>query len=87
MASRRQFLGVLGTATLLPPRLARQSPPALPAIPTAAQLAWLDLELGMFIHLAPNTWQDRENDDRSIPPAALPFTADAAQWADAAVAL
>lgn len=57
------------------------------AIPSPEQLAWLDLEVGMFIHFAPNTWQDRENDDRSIAPAALPFTADPPQWADAAVAM
>ena len=58
-----------------------------PARPSAAQLAWLDLEVGMFVHLAPNTWQDLEYDDRSIPPGELQFAADPEQWADTAVAL
>lgn len=86
MASRREFLGALG-ATALAPGLSRRILPEPPATPTPAQLAWLDLEVGMFVHFAPNTWQDRENDDRSIPAASLPFSADATQWADAAVAL
>jgi len=30
------------------------------AKPTPLQAAWQDLELGMFIHFAPNTWQDQE---------------------------
>jgi alpha-L-fucosidase len=69
--------GVLGTLQT-GPELAR---------PTAAQLAWLDLEIGMFVHLAPNTWQDREYDDGSIPPAELPFAAEPEQWAETAAAL
>jgi len=28
------------------------------AAPTAGQAAWQDLEIGMFVHFAPNTWQD-----------------------------
>ena len=29
---------------------------AVRALPTADQLAWQDLEIGMFVHFAPNTW-------------------------------
>lgn len=64
---------------------AQAGPPV--ALPSAAQLAWLDYEIGMFVHLAPNTWQEREYDDRSIPPEQLPFAADPEQWADTAKAL
>ena len=37
------------------------------ATPTVEQAAWQDTELGVFIHFAPNTWQDQEYDDRSTP--------------------
>jgi alpha-L-fucosidase len=37
------------------------------ATPTPEQAAWQDTELGVFIHFAPNTWQDQEYDDRSTP--------------------
>jgi len=55
------------------------------AKPTPEQAAWQDMELGMFIHFAPNTWQDLEGDDRSTPlekinPAAL----DTDQWVSVA---
>ena len=33
------------------------------ALPTADQIAWQDLEMGMFVHFAPNTWQDVESDN------------------------
>lgn len=85
-STRREFLDALGGLALLPHTGGRALPPRA-ARPTRAQLEWLDLELGMFVHFAPNTWQDREYDDRSIAPADLPFTADPAQWADVAVAL
>lgn len=92
MTSRREFMA--GLAAGLGSGLVRtplREPPGAPdeplAIPSLAQLAWLDLEVGMFLHFAPNTWQDQEYDDRSIPADLLPFTADAEQWADTAVAL
>lgn len=85
---RRAFVRTLAT----PAVLAATRWPLLPgapdvAIPSPAQLAWLDLEIGMFVHHAPNTWQAREYDDRSIPADQLPYTADPVQWADTAVAL
>ena len=54
---------------------------ALPR-PTPAQLEWQDAEVGMFLHLAPNTWQDREYDDLSTPLSAInPTRLDTDQWA------
>jgi alpha-L-fucosidase len=32
------------------------------ATPTKHQLAWQDLEMGMFIHYAPNTWQIKDGE-------------------------
>jgi alpha-L-fucosidase len=61
-------------------------PPARIAEPTVEQAAWQDLAVGMFVHFAPNTWQDREYDDLSTPPAAIdPAKLDTDQWVDAAV--
>lgn len=85
---RRAFLAALAAPAVL--RGARLVPAPVGgevALPTPAQLAWLDREIGMFVHLAPNTWQDREYDDRSIPPDQLQFAAEPEQWADTAVAL
>ena len=54
------------------------------AIPTDDQLAWQDLEVGMFVHFAPNTWQGVESDDLSTPLSAInPKKLDTDQWADA----
>jgi alpha-L-fucosidase len=51
------------------------------AFPTPEQAAWHDLELGMFIHFAPNTWQDQEYDDLSTPLAKInPAQLDTDQW-------
>src|SRR5512142_3437662 len=51
------------------------------ARPSAAQLAWQDLELGMFVHLAPQTWQDSEIDRMTIAPADIdPAKLDTDQW-------
>lgn len=86
---RREFLAALSAPAVMRGAGAlglTQTGPQI-AVPTAAQLAWLDLEIGMFVHLAPNTWQDREYDDRSIPPDQLPFAAEPEQWADTAVSL
>jgi alpha-L-fucosidase len=51
------------------------------AVPTPDQAAWQNLEVGMFIHLAPQTWQDKESDDLSIPASAInPEKLDTDQW-------
>jgi alpha-L-fucosidase len=58
------------------------------ALPTADQLAWQDLELGMFVHFAPNTWQDREQDDLSTPLSEInPASLSTDQWVTTAADL
>ena len=55
------------------------------ARPTAAQREWQDLEVGMFVHLAPNTWEGREYDDLKTPLSAIdPRDLDTDEWADVA---
>jgi alpha-L-fucosidase len=65
-----------------PQRDAEAEPPVerLPR-PTPEQAAWHELELGMFIHFAPNTWQDQEYDDLSTPLEQIdPEKLDTDQW-------
>ncbi|MGE5358071.1 MAG: alpha-L-fucosidase [Bacteroidales bacterium] len=51
------------------------------ARPSAQQLAWHDLELGMFVHFAPQTWQDSETDRMTTEPSAMnPERLDTEQW-------
>jgi alpha-L-fucosidase len=52
-----------------------------PARPSPQQLAWHDHEIGMFIHIAPQTWQDSESDSLSTPLSAInPEKLDADSW-------
>jgi alpha-L-fucosidase len=95
--NRRHFVhSILGASAALSfwrkPTLARwaqgSGPEAPLALPTPQQLAWQDLEIGMFVHFAPNTWQDREYDDRSTPLAAInPAQLDTDQWVECALGL
>ena len=58
------------------------------AIPSPDQIAWQDLELGMFVHFAPNTWQDVESDNLSTPLSQIdPKKLDTDQWAKTALGL
>lgn len=57
------------------------------AIPSSDQLAWQDLEIGMFVHFAPNTFQDKEGDDLSTPLSAIDPDIDTDNWAQCAVNL
>jgi alpha-L-fucosidase len=58
------------------------------AVPTPPQQAWQDLEIGMFAHFAPNTYQNLESDDLSTPLSAInPIHLDTDQWARTAVSL
>lgn len=58
------------------------------AKPTPEQLAWQDLEVGMFIHFAPNTWSDSEGDDLTVPLDKLnPEKLNTDEWADVAVGM
>ncbi len=60
---------------------------ALPR-PSPVQAAWQDLELGMFIHIAPQTWQDSESDDLSTPLSAInPEKLSTDQWVDVAASM
>ena len=90
--SRREFVVGLAAAGVALPGLGgvrplRGAQAALMAQPTAAQLAWQDLELGMFIHFGPNTWQEREYDDRSTALDAMNPDIDTDQWVDTAVGM
>lgn len=56
-----------------------------PAIPSPEQAAWQDLELGMFIHFAPNTWNNKEYDDLTVPLNQInPARLDTDQWVQVA---
>ncbi len=58
------------------------------AMPTVDQLKWQDLEMGMFIHFAPNTWQGVEQDNLSTPLSAIdPKQLSTDQWASTAIDL
>ena len=58
------------------------------AIPSPEQAAWQDLELGMFIHYAPNTWCNEEKDDLSVPLDRInPAKLDTEQWVRVAEAM
>jgi alpha-L-fucosidase len=58
------------------------------ALPTADQLAWQDMKIGIFMHFGPNTWQDLESDDLSTPLSTInPKSLDTDQWAQCALAL
>jgi alpha-L-fucosidase len=58
------------------------------ALPSADQVAWQNLELGMFVHFAPNTWQDVESDNLTTPLAEInPVRLDTDQWAQTALSL
>lgn len=57
------------------------------ARPTADQNRWQDLEIGMFIHFAPNTWQNSEYDNLSTPLSEINPDINTDQWVDCAVKL
>lgn len=58
------------------------------ARPTVQQQAWQDLEVGMFVHFAPNTWQNVESDNLSTPLSEInPTDLNTDQWVDTALAL
>ena len=82
-SSSRRGLFQLGPDSL--PLLELQGIPR--AIPSADQLAWQDLEIGMFVHFAPNTFQDKEGDDLSTPLSAINPDIDTDNWAECALNL
>jgi alpha-L-fucosidase len=83
--NRRQWLQ-LAAATPWAARAALADPP--PGRPTPEQAAWQDMELSMFVHFGPATWQNREYDDLSTPLDRIdPAKLDTEQWADVAQSL
>ncbi|MFH0797446.1 MAG: hypothetical protein V2A65_10435 [Candidatus Omnitrophota bacterium] len=51
------------------------------AVPSLGQLAWQDMEMGMFIHFAPNTYQNEQLDNLSTPLSEInPEGLDVKQW-------
>ena len=91
--TRRTFLSnsiATAAAISLPsftPRISTAQTAAARAVPSADLLAWQDLEIGMFVHFAPNTWQDKEGDDLSTPLSVINPDVDTDNWADCAVNL
>jgi len=84
-------LGWTGTSVIagVARRALGQSATSTPrALPSADQIAWQDLEVGMFVHFAPNTWQDLEGDDLTTPLSAIdPKGLHTDQWAQTAISL
>ena len=63
---------------------ARQNTGRLPR-PSSVQMLWHDMELTMFVHFGPATWQDQEYDDLSTPLDRInPSNLDTDQWAEVA---
>jgi alpha-L-fucosidase len=90
--TRRRFLsGAIASATAIPLFGLAESAAGLAgtprAVPSADQLAWQDMEIGMFVHFAPNTFQDREYDDLSTPLSEIDPDIDTGNWAECAVNL
>lgn len=57
-------------------------------MPTPQQIEWHNMEIGMFIHWAPNVYQDQEYDDLSTPPEQInPSALDTDQWVSVAKSL
>lgn len=58
------------------------------ARPTPGQVAWQNLEFGMFVHLAPNTWQNLEGDNLSTPLSQIdPVDLNTDQWVETALSM
>ena len=58
------------------------------AKPTPEQAAWHDLEVEMFVHFGPATWQDSEYDTLATPLSEInPTKLDTDQWARVAVSM
>jgi len=78
--TRRDYLNVMAGLSL------RFSDCPSLALPTPGQLAWQQAEFGMFIHFAPNTYNDTQGDlgGASDPRKFNPYKLDTEQWVDVA---
>lgn len=73
--------GMAMSGLRIPSGILRPPPP----LPSAAQLAWQDAELGIFFHFGVNTYSDREWGDGNEDPATFnPANLDCRQWVRAA---
>lgn len=76
-------LSILPAVLILSGALAQPHP--RPAQPTPEQIAWHEMEIEMFIHFAPNTWQNRDYDDHSTSLSKInPTQLDTDQWCEVA---
>lgn len=65
---------------------AQEVKPGPRARPTAEQAAWHDMDLEMFIHFGPATWENVQHSNLTAPLSAInPEKLDTDQWADVAV--
>ncbi|MBI9016666.1 MAG: alpha-L-fucosidase [Phycisphaerae bacterium] len=54
-------------------------------LPSAEQIAWHEMEIIMFVHFSPATWQNREYDNKSTPLSEInPTKLDTDQWCQVA---
>lgn len=95
--NRRAFVSRFAQAGIVSTAMSKQWPALLAqtvetshklALPSADQVAWQDLEIGMFVHFAPNTWQNVESDNLSTPLSKInPEKLNTDQWAQTALNL
>lgn len=95
--NRRAFVSRFAQAGIVSTAMSKQWPALLAqtvetshklALPSADQVAWQDLEIGMFVHFAPNTWQNVESDNLSTPLSQInPEKLNTDQWAQTALNL
>ena len=84
--SRRTFLLSMAAGAVAARARGLRADAPRPA-PSAAQLAWQQDELAMFLHFGVNTFTDREWGDGREPPSIFtPARLDARQWSRAAKA-
>jgi alpha-L-fucosidase len=84
-SKRPEFAVLAGLLILLSSVACRQvdPPPPVGPVPSAAQLAWHEMEMNAFIHFTINTFTDREWGDGSESPSLFsPSGFDAGQWVD-----
>ena len=80
----RLLLGVLMMCWVVSGSIAESAEPNL-AKPTAAQVVWQDMEVGMFIHFGPSVWENSQQNGCSTKLEEInPVRLDTEQWVKAA---